>query len=63
MQMVALMSDGHTWKGAIEKHGDADFNEKEKCILQLGLCNTDGLSIMNTFFQHRLVYKLYILHW
>ena len=25
--MVALMSDDRTWKGAIRKHGDADFND------------------------------------
>ena len=48
-------TDDETWKGVIGRHGDASFNENGRYLLQL--CCSNGLCIMNTFFQHRDVYK------
>ena len=47
--------DNETWKGVIGRHGDASFNENGRYLLQL--CCSNGLCIMNTFFQHRNVHK------
>ena len=41
--------DNTTWKGAIGQHGDPDINKNGRCLLQF--CATNGLCIMNTFFQ------------
>ena len=47
--------DNETWKGVIGRHGVPEFNENGRYLLQL--CCSNGLCIMNTFFQHRDVYK------
>ena len=47
--------DADTWKGVIGKHGVTGVNENGRYLLQL--CCSDGLRIMNTFFQHREVHK------
>ena len=44
-----------TWKGMIGKHGVTGLNENGRYLLQL--CCSNGLRIMNTFFQHREVHK------
>jgi len=46
-------TDKETWKGVIGRHGVPGLNER--CLLQL--CCSNGLRIMNTFFQHKDVYK------
>ena len=43
------------WKGVIGKHGVTGLNENGRYLLQL--CYSNGLRIMNTFFQHREVHK------
>ena len=48
-------TDTDTWKGVIGKHGVSGLNENGRYLLQLGCSN--GLRIMNTFFQHREVHK------
>ena len=48
-------TDTDTWKGVIGKHGVTGLNENERYLLQL--CCSNGLRIMNTFFQHREVHK------
>ena len=47
--------DNETWKGVIGKQGDPDVNRNGKCLLQF--CATNGLCIMNTFFQHKRIHK------
>ena len=47
--------DNATWKGVIEQHGDPDINKNGRCLLQF--CATNGLCIMNTFFQHKSTHK------
>ena len=47
--------DNATWKGVIEQHGDPDINKNGRCLLQF--CATNGLCIMNTFFQHKRIHK------
>ena len=44
--------DTDTWKGVIGKHGVTGLNENRRCLLQL--CCSNGLRIMNTFFQHSI---------
>ena len=48
-------TDSETWKGVIGRHGDLAFNENGRYLLQL--CCSNGVCIMNTFFQHRDVNK------
>ena len=48
-------TDTDTWKGVIGKHGVTGLNENGRFLLQL--CCSNGLRIMNTFFQHREVHK------
>ena len=48
-------TDTDTWKSMIGKHGVTGLNENERYLLQL--CCSNGLRIMNTFFQHREVHK------
>ena len=48
-------TDTDTWKSVIEKHGVTGLNENGWYLLQL--CCSNGLRIMNTFFQHREVHK------
>ena len=48
-------TDTDTWKGVIGKHGVTGLNENGRYLLQL--CCSNGLRIMNTFFQHREVHK------
>ena len=48
-------TDTDTWKGVIGKHGVTELNENGRYLLQL--CCSNGLRIMNTFFQHREVHK------
>ena len=48
-------TDTDTWKGVIGKHGITGLNENGRYLLQL--CCSNGLRIMNTFFQHREVHK------
>ena len=47
--------DNATWKGVIGQHGDPDINKNGRCLLQF--CATNGLCIMNTFFQHKRIHK------
>ena len=47
--------DNGTWKGVIGQHGDPDINKNGRCLLQF--CATNGLCIMNTFFQHKRIHK------
>ena len=47
--------DNATWKGVIRQHGDPDINKNERYLLQF--CATNGLCIMNTFFQHKRIYE------
>ena len=46
-----IRRDTDTWKGVIGKHGVTGLNESGWYLLQL--CCSNGLRIMNTFFQHR----------
>ena len=48
-------TDSKTWKGVIGTHRDPAFNENGRYLLQL--CCSNGLCIMNTFFQHGDVHK------
>ena len=48
-------TDTYLWKGAIRKHRVTGLNENGRYLLQL--CCSNGLCIMNTFFQHREVHK------
>ena len=48
-------TERNTWKGVIEKYQITGPNENGRYLLQLR-CN-NGLCIMNTFFQHRVVHK------
>ena len=48
-------TDKDTWKGVIENHGVTGLNENGRYLLQL--CCSNGLRIMNTFFQHSEVHK------
>ena len=48
-------TDTDTWKGVIGKHGVTVLNENGRYLLQL--CYSNGLRIMNTFFQHRAAHK------
>ena len=48
-------TDTDTWKGVIGKHGVTGLNENGRQLLQL--CCSNGLRIMNTFFQHGEVHK------
>ena len=48
-------TDTDTWKGVIGKHGVTGLNENGKYLLQL--CCSNGLRILNTFFQYIEVYK------
>ena len=47
--------DNATWKGVIGQHGDPDINKNGRCLLQF--CATNGLCIINTFFQHKRIHK------
>ena len=47
--------DNATWKGVIGQHGDPDINKNGRCLLQF--CATNGLCIMNTFFQHKRIHE------
>ena len=48
-------TDTDTWKGVIGKHGVTRLTENGRYLLQL--CCSNGLRIMNAFFQHRYIYK------
>ena len=48
-------SDTDTWKGVIRKHGVTGLNENGRYLFQL--CCSEGLRIMNTFFQHWEIHK------
>ena len=48
-------TDTDTWKVVIGKHGVIGLNKNGRYLLQL--CCSNGLRIMNTFFQHREVHK------
>ena len=50
-----IETDSETRKGVIGRQGDPAFNENGRYLLQL--CCSNGLCIMNTFFQHRDVQK------
>ena len=43
------------WKGVIGKHGVTGLNKNGRHLIQL--CCSNGLRMMNTFFQHREVHK------
>ena len=47
--------DNATWKGVIGQHEDPDINKKGRCLLHF--CATNGLCIMNTFFQRKRIHK------
>ena len=44
-----------TWKGVIGRHKIISANQNDQYLLQF--CSSNGLSIMNTFFQHKDVHK------
>ena len=44
-----------TWKSVITKHGVTGLNENVSYLLQF--CCSNGLRIINIFFQHREVHK------
>ena len=46
--------DNATWKSVIGQHGDPDIEKNGRCLLQF--CATNGLCIMNTFFQHKIIH-------
>ena len=48
-------TDSKAWKGMIGRHGDPTFYENGRYLLQL--CYSNGLCIMNIFFQLREVHK------
>ena len=48
-------TDTDTGKGVIGKHGVTELNENGRYLLQL--CCSNGLRLMNIFFQHREVHK------
>ncbi|CAF1534892.1 unnamed protein product [Adineta ricciae] len=48
-------SDSQTWDGVIGPNGDQDINNQGKQLLDF--CSNSGLSIMNTFFQHKNIHK------
>ena len=50
-----IAADSETWKGVIGKNRDPAFNENGRYLLQL--CYSNGLYIMNIFFQYRDVHK------
>ena len=51
-------TDLDTWKGVIGKHEVTGLNEKGEYFLQFCSSNSsNGLPIMNTFFQHREAHK------
>ena len=47
--------DNGTWNGVIGQHGDPDISKNRRCLLQF--CATNGLCIMNTFFQLKRIHK------
>ena len=51
---VPIGTNIETWKGVIDRHGDPGFSENSRYLLQL--CCSNGLCIINTFFQHRDVH-------
>ena len=51
---VHFGTDTDTWKGVIGKHGVTGLNENARYLLQL--CCSNGLRIINTFFQHSEVH-------
>ena len=56
-ESTILLGDfnAHIGKGVIGRHRDPAFNENGRYLLQL--CCSSGFCIMNTFSQHRDVYK------
>jgi exonuclease III len=48
-------SDADAWKGVIGSNGDRDLNAQGRHLLDF--CASNGLAIMNTFFQHRDVHR------
>ena len=47
--------DNAAWKGVVGQRIDPDINKNGRCLLQF--CATNGLCIMNTFFQHKRIHK------
>ena len=47
--------DSATWKGVLGQHGDPDIDTSGRYLLQF--CATNGLYVMNTFFQHKRIHK------
>jgi len=50
-----VVNDDWIWKGVIGEHGDDNVNDEERLLLQL--CCNNAPYIMNTFVQHRDMYK------
>ena len=50
-----IRTDTDTWKSVMGRHEVPGLNENGRYLLQL--CCSNGLRIMNTFFQHRDVHK------
>jgi exonuclease III len=48
-------ADAETWKGVIGRHGDAHLNTNGELLLDF--CAGNGLSVMNTYFQHKNIHK------
>jgi hypothetical protein len=48
-------SDSQTWSGVIGRNGDPDLNANG--VKLLDFCCGNGMSIMNTYFQHRDIHK------
>ena len=49
--------DNAICKGVIGQHGDPDIYKNERCFCLLQFCVTNGLHIMNTFFQPKRIHK------
>ena len=47
-----IRTDSETWKDVIGRHGDPEFNKNGRYLLQL--CSSNGLCIMNTFFNAKM---------
>jgi exonuclease III len=52
---VHVGNDSQTWNVVIGRHGDNDLNNQGKQLLDF--CASSGLSMMNTFFQHKNIHK------
>ena len=52
---VGSQKENHLWEGVLGKHGLGNVNEAG--LFLLSFCGTNGLTIMNTFFEKKDIYK------